>query len=274
MPDSPHPSTFLHSRNARSLPVGWIVVPALVVLIGLPKATTPTHVIALFSLGLGVTCALLLVRTIVLQLRKPYTSELAALANEIEPLLDRSTRLPPAVKSPRATTPPIRRRLPARSTLADLLGLLREEHAELAAAQHVGLDFRMHGDLDHAPLELETIRFVLAHLIDNAIRHGHDAVTPGLVELRANPIDDGKAVRFTVSDDGHGVSPASRASLFGEMPSTRRPAPSLKKPGLMRCRELAEAVQGTIACEPRTPRGTRFVFDIPVKVGRPQFLVT
>jgi signal transduction histidine kinase len=102
---------------------------------------------------------------------------------------------------------------------------------------------------------------VLANLLDNAIKYSHDG---GEVELALARVDG--SVRVVVADDGRGIPEDARDHVFDRF---YRVDPELTGGvggsglGLYICRELVQAMGGTIAVEPNEPRGTRFVVTLP-----------
>jgi two-component system, NtrC family, sensor kinase len=74
-----------------------------------------------------------------------------------------------------------------------------------------------------------------------------------------------EGVRLVVEDDGSGVDPTVKGSLFEPFVTTKSSGTGL---GLAITRQIVERHGGTIDCEPREPRGTRFVVTIP-RAGEP-----
>lgn len=66
------------------------------------------------------------------------------------------------------------------------------------------------------PISDENLAIVLAHLADNAARHGAKGLT-----IRAEVGPAGPSL--SVHDDGDGIAPANRERIFDEFFTTRRP---------------------------------------------------
>jgi signal transduction histidine kinase len=67
-------------------------------------------------------------------------------------------------------------------------------------------------------------------------------------------------VDITVDDEGEGIEAAARAQLFEPFFSTKSHGTGL---GLAITRQIVEAHGGTISCEARVERGTRFRIHLP-----------
>jgi signal transduction histidine kinase len=102
---------------------------------------------------------------------------------------------------------------------------------------------------------------VLANLLDNAIKYSPDGGDVDVALERRDGI-----VRIVVSDRGLGIPADAREQVFQRF---YRVDPELTGGvggtglGLYICRELVEAMGGTIAVEPNEPRGSRFVVTLP-----------
>ncbi len=73
--------------------------------------------------------------------------------------------------------------------------------------------------------------------------------------------EGGRCVEIRVDDTGAGVPEELRASIFDPFFTTKQRGTGL---GLAVTREIVEAHHGTIHCEPRPERGTRFRIVLPV----------
>lgn len=109
-------------------------------------------------------------------------------------------------------------------------------------------------DAGGAEFDPDTISRALGNLVQNALRH----VGPnGHVWLRARRLPD--ALRFEVEDDGPGIAPELRASLFEPFVTGRADGTGL---GLAIARELAEAHGGSLELARATP-GALFALTLP-----------
>jgi signal transduction histidine kinase len=113
--------------------------------------------------------------------------------------------------------------------------------------------------------DVEGVGLVLANLVDNACKYGAPAGghAPGRpIRLRASLTPD--AIALAVEDDGPGVPPTLRATIFRPFERGGRgesdPAPGVGL-GLALAREVARALDGELAFEPGP--GARFVLRLP-----------
>lgn len=114
--------------------------------------------------------------------------------------------------------------------------------------------------LDADPILLEQAIF---NLLDNAARH----TPPGTrVAIRGNAQDD--AVVVDVEDDGPGIDPERRDSLFRRFARGRHS--SGLGLGLAICSGIVLAHGGHVQVEPVEPRGTRFRLRLPVPSTQPR----
>jgi len=105
----------------------------------------------------------------------------------------------------------------------------------------------------------EHLSRVLDNLIDNALRHGGDAVPEAAAELRVR-VDRGHGeCVIDVYDEGRGVAPADVARLFEPFFTRSRGGSGL---GLYLCRELCELNQSRIAYAPTTDGRSRFQISV------------
>lgn len=143
-------------------------------------------------------------------------------------------------------------------TEGDLGALLREVgrffEAQLARS---GVSI----ELDVAP-DLPRLRFDEAQLrqaILNLVRNAAEAMKGGgTLALRVQR-GDGEQ-RVIVDDEGIGIPPELRDTLFDPFVTTKRQGTGL---GLSITRDIVLSHGGRITAEPRSPRGTRFVIALP-----------
>jgi signal transduction histidine kinase len=103
----------------------------------------------------------------------------------------------------------------------------------------------------------------LVQVILNLVLNAADACEgKGKVTLTARR--GGLGVAITVEDSGPGVAPELHDRLFEPFVSTKDVGAGTGL-GLAVCRGLVEAAGGTIALDPSTPRGARFVIELPTK---------
>ncbi len=132
------------------------------------------------------------------------------------------------------------------------LSLMLEEVA--ASARRAGADV----SLDTPPaltlsLRVDAVRRAITNLVDNARRHAQHVV------LAATP--QGRAVTVTVDDDGPGISPERRESVFRPFESSEAGGTGL---GLTIARDIVRAHGGEIVLEKSPLGGLRARIRLPV----------
>ncbi|WP_347754423.1 sensor histidine kinase [Agrococcus sp. ProA11] len=153
-------------------------------------------------------------------------------------------------------------------------GILEPEVAALlmakrAQARERGVELTVRADAALRPAPSAAVAgdwlTVLGNLVDNAV----DASPGGRVEVA---IDDaatvaGRTVTIAVDDDGAGVPPALRESIFDAAFSTKqRPLGSARGYGLTLVRRVAERLGGAAVVGMSRLGGARFVATLPVAV--------
>ncbi len=112
---------------------------------------------------------------------------------------------------------------------------------------------------------LPTVTLSREHLVQvllNLVLNAADACEAGgHVVVRAHR--SGPGVSLSVEDDGPGVAPEVRERLFEPFVTTKEVGQGTGL-GLAVCRGLVEAAGGTIALDPDTERGSRFVVELPI----------
>ena len=112
-----------------------------------------------------------------------------------------------------------------------------------------------------AEADASRLEQVLGNLLDNAIKYSPDG---GDVHVRLEQLDG--HVRLAVADHGLGIPPEARDQVFHRF---FRVDPELTGGvggsglGLYICREIVEAMGGSIALEANEPHGSRFVVTLP-----------
>jgi signal transduction histidine kinase/HPt (histidine-containing phosphotransfer) domain-containing protein len=107
------------------------------------------------------------------------------------------------------------------------------------------------------------VRQVLLKLTDNALKFTEH----GLVDIRLDVTEDGRAVRFTITDTGHGVAPEVAQLLFkpfslGDSSYTRREQGAGL--GLAVAKRVIEQAGGSIGFSSEPGAGAQFFFTVPV----------
>jgi signal transduction histidine kinase/HPt (histidine-containing phosphotransfer) domain-containing protein len=107
------------------------------------------------------------------------------------------------------------------------------------------------------------VRQVLLKLTDNALKF----TERGLVDIRLDMTEDGQAVRFCVSDTGHGVAPEAAHQLFN--PFSPGDSSYARKQqgaglGLAVAKRIVEQAGGSIGFSSKPGEGAQFFFTLPV----------
>lgn len=108
-------------------------------------------------------------------------------------------------------------------------------------------------------------RQVLTNLIENAAKYSPDG---GAIEVRLEP--NGRYVRFTVKDEGLGISKREQEQIFEKFyrvdPLMKRGIPGTGL-GLYICRELVHHMNGRMAVASTPGAGSTFTFELPIAAG-------
>jgi len=119
-------------------------------------------------------------------------------------------------------------------------------------------------DLPLVLIDPMQMKRVLINLIDNALdalSDQHDNAIPRTLSIIADLARDGTMVRLTIADTGRGITAEDRERLFTPYFSTRKEGTGL---GLSIVSRIIADHGGYIGAESNSPRGTRFVIEIPV----------
>jgi two-component system, NtrC family, sensor kinase len=100
----------------------------------------------------------------------------------------------------------------------------------------------------------------------NLIRNAREAMQPtgGELWLRLQSANGQGGIELLVDDDGSGIIADARDKVFDPFFTTKERGTGL---GLAVTRQIVEAHGGTIRCEPRSPKGTRFFIHLPEAEG-------
>ena len=136
--------------------------------------------------------------------------------------------------------------------IAEALTMYQEAHRKIT------FSFRPDGSIPPFPLDRDQIKRVLINLLDNAIAAiGHE----GSVEIASGYDRDLKMATFVVADSGIGIAPEDRGRLFEPYFSTKKSGTGL---GLAIVNSIISDHHGFIRVKDNTPRGTRFIIELPV----------
>jgi two-component system NtrC family sensor kinase len=153
-----------------------------------------------------------------------------------------------------------------RESLADLVREVVEFIRPELSKANVTCDVEIEESLPSIAFDEAQIRQALINLIRNA----REAMQPSggklWVRVRTSRMGDqnggetGAGVDLVVDDDGNGIGEELRDKVFDPFFTTKERGTGL---GLAVTRQIVEAHGGTISCEARTPRGTRFFVHLP-----------
>jgi signal transduction histidine kinase len=116
---------------------------------------------------------------------------------------------------------------------------------------------RYGADVPRVSVDPEQMRRVILNLVDNAAEAMHRT---GVIEIVTELDRSNALVRIVVADDGPGIPPAERDKLFLPYYSTKQRGSGL---GLAIVRRIVAEHGGAIDASDNTPRGTRFVIELP-----------
>jgi signal transduction histidine kinase len=152
-------------------------------------------------------------------------------------------------------------------TTAEVLRTVHDLLVPTAAAR--GIALRLHGGAAQPRLgHPRALERVLLNLAVNAIKF----TDRGWVELSARPEGaEPELVRFAVRDTGRGISRAAAEALLEPFPSREvreRHGFSGAGIGLVVCRRLIAAMDGTLRLDSRPAHGSRFHFTLALPYAR------
>ena len=125
------------------------------------------------------------------------------------------------------------------------------------AYPHVSLERRLDPEMPSLRLDGPQMKRVVINLVDNAIAALGEK---GSIEIGTAFDSSSRRATLTVADSGPGVPPASRETIFAPNFSTKKKGSGL---GLAIARRIVEDHGGEIRVEDNTPRGARFVIELP-----------
>jgi signal transduction histidine kinase len=134
------------------------------------------------------------------------------------------------------------------------------EHARLT--EGLELDLVCPADLPLVAADPDKLRQILVNLMENAIKYSPDG---GRIEVRVDTA--GRAVRFSVRDNGIGIASEEQERIFERF---HRLDPNMVRGiggtglGLYICRELVQGMHGRIWVTSLEGAGSTFTFDLPL----------
>jgi two-component system nitrogen regulation sensor histidine kinase NtrY len=154
-------------------------------------------------------------------------------------------------------------RMPApRLELGDLSELIRQTgQLYTDRLEGVELCLSLDDELPPAMLDSEQMKRVFVNLIDNALEALTDAIDERRVTITTKHDGNRDLIVSTVEDTGEGIPPGDFKRLFQPYFSTRGRGTGL---GLAIVSRIVTEHGGRVFAEPNSPRGTRFVIELPV----------
>ena len=123
-----------------------------------------------------------------------------------------------------------------------------------------GIEWQVELDRSMGPVSVDAqqMRRVLINLIDNAVAAMNEQ---GMIRIRTRTLGGDGSVRIEVVDSGPGIPPEDRDKMFAPYFSTKKRGTGI---GLAIVHKVITDHRGTIRVEDNTPRGARFVIELPV----------
>jgi two-component system, LuxR family, sensor kinase FixL len=136
-----------------------------------------------------------------------------------------------------------------------------------ADARSEGIPLRVHNGQGLAPVRADAVQ--LQQVLLNLTRNSVDAMRGGLDKERgiviATGTGDGGAVRITVTDHGHGVSPQLGDNIFHPFITTKRDGLGV---GLAISRTIVQSYGGTLTYADNPAGGSIFTIELPTQAVR------
>lgn len=143
-----------------------------------------------------------------------------------------------------------------------LCGLIKAEYEDELAANGVSLMVENHAGDCVFPGDLGKLRRVFGNLISNAVKH---SVPDGPLKIHLYCKESGNSLRFTVSDNGTGVTPENMERIFEPFHTENSSRGDGSGLGLAICRSIIEAHGGTIHAEALLHEGFSIIFELPIE---------
>jgi two-component system sensor histidine kinase KdpD len=151
--------------------------------------------------------------------------------------------------------------LPRACSLNDVVSHLVRHQEGLARIHGVGIDVRFAGDLPDVSVDEATFDRAIANLLDNAIKF-----SPRGSRVRVETARAGETVLVRVIDEGPGVPPERRASLFRRTDRAFVAERGGSGLGLLVVKAVVEAHHGTIVADFPETGGSVFEIRLPSAV--------
>lgn len=159
-------------------------------------------------------------------------------------------------------------RMPHLNPMPGDLNALADETASTFRDANPEVDFvvELAAGLPQIAIDRDALKRVLVNLLENAVYAAKAANPNGVerpwIELRTALHEFSGVVTLEVSDNGPGIPPSLRARIFEPYFSTRREGNGL---GLAIVSAIVADHHGFVRVRERSPHGSRFVLEFPIK---------
>ncbi len=142
------------------------------------------------------------------------------------------------------------------------LNKIVEEVVSLYRPAHSDITFQLRVDETIPTVEMdpEQIKRTVVNLLDNAVS-ALEGEEHGFIEVDTQHEPHRQMVRMVISDNGPGLTPKARESLFEPYFSTKKGGTGL---GLSIVKSIVADHRGYIRAVDNKPRGTRFILEFPL----------
>jgi signal transduction histidine kinase len=113
-------------------------------------------------------------------------------------------------------------------------------------------------------IDCEQIKRALVNLIDNAAEAMAEIPGDRSITVITREIPERKSLELIVADTGPGIPPKNRERIFDPYFSTRKHGTGL---GLAIVSRIVAEHQGRIRAQGNSPRGARFIIELPTGKG-------
>jgi len=150
-------------------------------------------------------------------------------------------------------------RMPAVKPVANDPNAIVEAALSLYDGIQPGIRFRrdLQPTMPQALIDADQMKRVLINLIENASAAMDGQ---GTITMRTRSVPEDRIVRIVVEDDGPGIPPENKERLFLPYFSTKKRGTGL---GLAIANRIVSDHNGYIRVEDNSPRGARFVIELP-----------
>jgi len=134
-----------------------------------------------------------------------------------------------------------------------------------AAKRGIAYSVELAADAQQVYADATRLKQVFTNLLSNAVKYNHPQ---GQVRVSSRALGD-ERIEITVADTGLGLSEAQQAQLFQPFNRLGRELSQAEGTGigLVICKRLVEAMNGSLTVRSATGQGASFVLDLPASAG-------